>query len=118
MYGPATPQLIQGNTMPHPICGKCKSSAVYQDISIAGRSIVCIMCGNRYPENKHGFYMSEKNELDNLHSAPKKEDTKIRKIEVVKENWRDIEIPETMEYSDEFLNNLVIDLCRRRIRIK
>jgi hypothetical protein len=45
----------------HPICGKCYSVGVYRDYDASGQPvIVCIICGNRYPGGKEGFYMSDK----------------------------------------------------------
>ena len=74
------------------------------------------MCGNRYPGGKYGFYMSDKQETQELLPACKGNDIMGKKIEVEKENWR--EIPDTIEDNPIFWINLTIDLCRRRIRIK
>ncbi len=46
--------------MPHPVCGKCNSAAVYRDEG----NIACMMCGNRYPGAGPGFYMSDKGRND------------------------------------------------------
>ena len=63
--------LFVERLMPHPICGKCGSSGVYQDRTIDGqRFIVCIICGNRYPGNKEGFYMSDKAERSSGSEVP------------------------------------------------
>jgi hypothetical protein len=48
--------------MPHPICGKCHSGGVYLDYELGQRILVCIICGNRYPGDREGFYMSGKAE--------------------------------------------------------
>jgi len=44
----------------HPICGKCHSGGVYLDYELGQRILVCILCGNRYPGNTEGFFMSGK----------------------------------------------------------
>ena len=44
----------------HPICGKCHSGGVYLDYELGQRVLVCIICGNRYPGDREGFYMSGK----------------------------------------------------------
>ena len=46
--------------MAHPICGKCHSGGVYLDYELGQRVLVCIICGNRYPGDREGFYMSGK----------------------------------------------------------
>ena len=46
----------------HPVCGKCGSGGVYLDFEFGQRVLVCILCGNRYPGDREGFYMSGKTE--------------------------------------------------------
>ena|GEM_PF-984944 len=46
--------------MAHPLCGKCGSGGVYLDYELGQRVLVCIICGNRYPGDREGFYMSGK----------------------------------------------------------
>ena len=47
--------------MTHPLCGKCHSAGVYKDYDADGQPVIaCIICGNRYPGGKEGFYMSGK----------------------------------------------------------
>ena len=49
--------------MAHPLCGKCHSAGVYKDYDAEGQPVIaCIICGNRYPGGKEGFYMSGKAE--------------------------------------------------------
>mgnify|MGYP006957767884 CR=1 FL=1 len=48
--------------MAHPLCGKCGSGGVYLDYELGQRVLVCIICGNRYPGDREGFYMSGKAE--------------------------------------------------------
>lgn len=63
--------------MPHPVCGKCKSSGVYSDRNERGQLIVCcLICGNS-SESKagKGFYMSDKQPLNALQSSVKSENS-------------------------------------------
>lgn len=47
--------------MTHPLCGKCHSAGVYKDYDADGQpAIACLICGNRYPGGKEGFFMTEK----------------------------------------------------------
>lgn len=46
---------------PRPACGKCHSTMVVCDLdpSTGIKVISCKKCGNQYPGNKEGFYMTE-----------------------------------------------------------
>ncbi len=69
--------------MVHPICGKCKSSAVYLDKDQGDKSIVCMICGNRYPGQGKGFYMSTNDQLQEQNSSEMKKEIQKEDVPII-----------------------------------
>lgn len=99
--------------MGHPVCGKCGSTAVFQETDIEGKKIIgCFMCGSRYPGAGY-FHMSDESQGAHIKDSQGKEKLITDVIDETLEETYGVGHPQ-FEFLKKSLENVYRKLIRKQ----